>query len=468
MVKEYFDIAAAKSGLSKDRIELIKNADLVLKMHIPLIRDDGSVEMIPAYRCKHSHHKIPTKGGTRIAPSVNLQEVEALASLMSIKLAIADVPYGGGKGGLKLNPKDYSKGEIERVMRRYTIELAKHGFLGAACDVPGPDLGTTVWHMDIMADTYKTLYGMSDINALGCVTGKSTAVGGIIGRTESTGLGVYYCTRDVLNEKTYAPLRRKHKIADKLEGKKLVFQGFGNVGYWAAKFMETDGAHVVGVAEYNGSIYNAKGMNVDEIKAWFVQHGTFKGCPAGEFFEGNAAMFMPCDVLVPAATEQALNMHNADKVQAKMIVEGGNGVTTVRADAILNAKNVLILPDVLANGSGVTCSYFEWLKNLEHKRPGRLTKKWEETSKSNLLKGINQVLIENGIDVHLEDEVGEKFMKGGDSLDIVNSALDSFMADAMQRTYKIAKEEDMTMRLASYIYALRFISGQFDYTGFVI
>jgi glutamate dehydrogenase (NAD(P)+) len=212
MVKQYFDIAADASGLPKHELELIKHADSTLKLHIPLIRDDGSFEMIPAYRCQHKHHRTPTKGGTRLAPSVNLQEVEALASLMTIKLSVVDVPFGGAKGGIKLDPKLYSKNEISRVLRRYVIELAKHGFIGAASDVPGPDVGVGTWHMDIMHDTYRTLYGQKDIDASACVTGKSASVGGINGRTESTGLGVYFMARDVCNKASLSNLREKHGI----------------------------------------------------------------------------------------------------------------------------------------------------------------------------------------------------------------------------------------------------------------
>jgi len=217
MVSQYFDLAASKTKIPSDIVDVIKKPNVTIKFHIPLVRDDGTCEMIPCYRCQHKHHRTPAKGGTRMADNVDLQEVEALATLMSIKLSLVEVPFAGAKGGLKINPKNYSKAEISRLIRRYTIELAKKGFIGAGIDVPGPDVGTTTWHMDIMCDTYTTLFGHDDINALACCTGKSVGVGGLEGRTESTGLGVYFTVRDICNEEEYAGLRKKHNIKDGLK-----------------------------------------------------------------------------------------------------------------------------------------------------------------------------------------------------------------------------------------------------------
>ena len=377
MVEEYFDIASNFTKIPADRIELIKKANVTLKLHIPLLRDDGTIEVIPCYRCQHKHHKTPTKGGTRLSPHVNIQEVEALASLMTIKLSLVEVPFAGAKGGLKIDPKGYSKAEITRLMRRYTIELAKKGFIGAAVDVPGPDVGTGSWHMDIMQDTYSTLFGHNDIDSLGCVTGKSVEVGGINGRTESTGLGVYYVTKSIYEAPEYDALRKKHGLTQGLKGKKFVVQGFGNVGYWFSKFMVDSGAILVGVTEWSGSVYNPNGIDLEAFHKFNSQNkgdnlGKFKGA---DFYEGDAAMYMDCDVFVPAALEQAINVHNVAKIKAKIIVEAANGATTVKADKFLTEKGILVIPDILANSGGVTCSYFEWLKNLDHRRPGRMTKK---------------------------------------------------------------------------------------------
>jgi glutamate dehydrogenase (NAD(P)+) len=375
MVSQFFDLAAEKSGIRKDILNVIKAADCTIKFHIPLIRDDGTVEMIPCYRCQHKHHLLPAKGGTRLSPHVNIQEVEALATLMSIKLSVVDVPYAGGKGGLRIDPRNYSKAEITRLMRRYTIELAKKGFIGAGIDVPGPDVGTGTWHMDIMMDTFRTLFGHNNIDAEGCVTGKSVQVGGIAGRTESTGLGVYIVARNIFNEAEYAGLRKKHGLTDGIKGKKYVVQGFGNVGYWFSKFMKDDGAICVGIAERDGSIINPNGIDVEDIKAYIDKNGGLKGYSKGTYKTDDSAMHEQCDIFVPAALEQAINRNNADKIKAKIVVEAANGSTTVLGDEILQKKNILVVPDILANAAGVTCSYFEWLKNLDHRRPGRMTKK---------------------------------------------------------------------------------------------
>lgn len=382
MVSQFFDIAAERSGIRKDILGAIKAADSTIKFHIPLLKDDGTYEMIPCYRCQHSHHVAPAKGGTRLSEHVNIQEVEALATLMSIKLAIVDVPFAGGKGGLRIDPRKYSKGEVARLMRRYTIELAKKGFIGAGVDVPGPDVGTTTWHMDIMMDTYRTLFGHNNIDAEGCVTGKSVEVGGIAGRTESTGLGVYIIARNILSEAKYRDLRAERGIGDGLAGKSYVVQGFGNVGYYFSKFMSGDGAKLVGVVERDGSIIDHNGIDVLELKAYIDKNGGIKGYPKGRFVPDESAMYEQCDIFVPAALEQAINRNNADKIKAKVVVEAANGSTTVIGDEILQRKNVLVVPDVLANAAGVTCSYFEWLKNLDHRRPGRMTKKVFETYSS--------------------------------------------------------------------------------------
>ena len=377
MVEEYFNAAALFAGIREDRIDLLKKANTTLKVQIPLVKDDGTIEIIPAYRCQHKHHKSPSKGGTRLSEHVNIQEVEALASLMTLKLSLVEVPFAGAKGGLRLDPKKYSKNEITRLMRRYTIELAKKGFIGAAVDVPGPDVGTGTWHMDIMQDTYSTLYGHNDIDTVGCVTGKSVEVGGINGRTESTGLGVFHITKSICEAADYIELRKKHGIENGLRGKKFIVQGFGNVGYWYSKFMVEQGAILVGVTELSGSIYNAEGINIDEFHAFNTKNRGDKlnEYTGATFIEGDGAMYKECDIFVPAALEQAINRNNAHKIQAKLIVEAANGATTVMGDKILAERGILVVPDILANAGGVTCSYFEWLKNLDHRKPGRMTKK---------------------------------------------------------------------------------------------
>jgi len=264
-----------------------------------------------------------------------LQEVEALATLMSFKLSIVNVPFGGAKGGICMDPKEYSQGECARVLRRYCIELAKYNFIGAHCDVPGPDVGTGTWHMDVLHDTYRTLYGITDIDSSACVTGKSADVGGINGRTESTGLGVYYMARDITTKDKYSHLREKHGIDHNgLKDKRVIIQGFGNVGYWAAKFLQQDGAKIIGVIERDGSVYNPEGINPDKLREHILAKNGVQGYTGAEYYQDDRAYYMETDILIPAALERALNQDNAEKINAKLIVEGGNGTTTVRADKI--------------------------------------------------------------------------------------------------------------------------------------
>ena len=468
MVGQYFDIAVSHTDIPKDVAEVIKKANSVIKLHIPLVRDDGTCEMIACYRCQHSHHRTPTKGGTRMAPDVYIAEVEALGALMSVKLALADVPFGGGKGGLRIDPRNYSKQEIARLMRRYTIELAKKGFIGAAVDCPGPDVGTGTWHMDIMQDTYHTLFGHNDINAFGCVTGKSTVCGGLNGRTESTGLGVYYTVRDICNEKDYEYLRERHDITQGLEGKRYGVQGFGNVGYWFSNFMEKDGAVLVAVAERDGSIYNPDGIDVHDLKAHLNKTGgLLKDYGKGQYFPDESAIYKEFDVFVPAALEQAINKNNAAKFNCKLISEAANGATTVNGDKILQEKNILVVPDILANGAGVTCSYFEWLKNLDHRRPGRLNKKWEEKSKTNLLHGIQLALDQAGIQVDVE-HLDQESVRGADDIDIVYTALDNIMSNALMHTAEKAEEEGISLRIAAYVNGLERIYSHYEALGITI
>jgi glutamate dehydrogenase (NAD(P)+) len=248
----------------------------VIRFNIPLRRDDGRLETVTCYRAQHSTHKLPCKGGTRYSDHVDLQEVEALASLMTFKLAIADVPFGGGKGGIKINPRELSQAELERVTRKYTMELIKKGFIGAAVDCLGPDMGTNEQVMTWIKDTYMNVKGEQDINAEGCCTGKFIAQGGINGRNESTGLGVYYAIRELCSYKNFAD---KCGLPKGVKDRSFIVQGFGAVGYWAAKFLEKDGSKITTIIEYNSAIHNPEGFDVQAVKDYLTEHGTLKGAP---------------------------------------------------------------------------------------------------------------------------------------------------------------------------------------------
>lgn len=365
-------------------------------------------------------------------------------------------------------PKKYSKNEVSRVLRRYVIELAKHGFIGAATDCPGPDVGVGTWHMDIMHDTYRTLYGQKDIDASGCVTGKSLEGGGINGRPESTGLGVYFMARDVSTKGRFEALRNKHKIKAGLKGKTFVCQGFGNVGYWASHFMHKDGAVLTAVVERDGSVINEKGINPDELKAHLEKAGTIVGFNGGKVVSDDSGFYQPCDILIPAALEQAINRNNVDKIKAHWIVEGGNGVTTVAADEKLNAKGTLIVPDILANAAGVTCSYFEWLQNLDHRVPGRITKKWEEKSKIRLMTGLQEVFDKHDMVVDIMEEMDEDTVKGPEDIDIVYTGLDNIMGNALDQTVATSEKDGLTLRVSAYVNALKRVLNHYEMLGITI
>ncbi len=351
---------------------------------------------------------------------------------MTFKLAVADVPFGGAKGGVQVDVKKLSKGELERVTRRYTMELIKKGFIGPAIDCLGPDMGTNEQTMTWIKDTYHSIKGEQDINAEGCCTGKYISQGGIQGRTESTGLGVYYNVRELMDTQSFVD---KAGLSLGIEGKKFVIQGFGNVGYWAAKFFEKDGGVITTLIEYNSAIHNSKGIDIEDAKAYFVENGTFEGyTKAEEVITENVQEFLkkPCDILVPAATEKSIHKENADSLVCKVIAEGANGPTTIAGEEILVNKGVIVVPDLLCNGGGVTCSYFEWLKNLDHVAPGKLTKKYEEKQTQRLLKIM-------GFDK-------ENDIQGATELDIVYSGLEEIMCSATKDNWEYALEHNLNFR----------------------
>jgi glutamate dehydrogenase (NAD(P)+) len=376
MVKMYFDEAAGVLDIPKYYVDVIKHAKVVVRFNFPLVRDDGNIEVIQAFRAQHSLHYLPTKGGTRYSDHVDMTETEALSALMTLKLSVHNIPYGGAKGGVKVDPTKYSGNELLRITRRYTLELAKKNFIGAGIDVPGPDLGTGEWTMNCMKDTYVTLYGEKDVNAVGCVTGKSVAQGGIDGRTESTGLGVYYGLREVCNN---VQLAEQYNYSPGIHDKTFIIQGLGNVGYYASKFMTNNGAKLIGVIEHNSAVYNPDGIDVDELLGYKNKHKTLAGYSKAQSYNKNddfmSIMHQPCDILIPAAVERSVHMGNADKLQCKILGEAANGPTTVAANHILEEKKILVIPDLVLNAGGVTVSYFEWLKNLEHKQLGLLIRR---------------------------------------------------------------------------------------------
>ncbi len=378
---------------------------------------------------------------------------------MTLKLSVHNIPYGGAKGGVKIDPRKYSKGELHRVTRRYTLELAKKNFIGAGIDVPGPDLGTGEWTMNCMKDTYITLYGEKDVNALACVTGKAVTQGGIQGRKESTGLGVFYGIREALTNES---LCKNYSIQPKLENKTFIIQGLGNVGYYATKFLIGSGAKLTGVVEWNSSVYNQNGLDLEELEKYKIQHKTLYGFPGAESFkveeDHEKVLCKPCDILIPAAIEKSININNADKLNCKVLAEAANGPTTVGASKILEKKNVLILPDLVLNAGGVTVSYFEWLKNLEHKELGLLIRRYETQSKKQLYDMLS--------DNYQKEEI-EK-LKGPSERDLVYSGLEEIMCSTMKNVISVSQKEEISLRIAAYKIAILRVHENYHNSGVYI
>ena len=363
-VARNFDKAAKFTRFSPGILDQIKACNSILRVKFP-VKIGEEIEVIEAYRVQHSHHKLPCKGGIRFSMEVDQDEVMALASLMTYKCAIVNVPFGGAKGGIKIDAKKYSEYELEKITRRYTTELVKKNFIGPGTDVPAPDYGTGAREMSWIVDTYTTL-NPNEINAQACVTGKPISQGGVRGRAEATGLGVFFGVREaVKNEEDMAALGLSVGIA----GKRVIVQGLGNVGYHAANYFQDEGAILVGLIEYEGAIYKADGLDLNAVVVHRKATGSILNFPGAEnILESAKGLEYPCDILIPAALESVINGDNADRIQAQIIGEAANGPLTPEADEILNGKGKLVIPDIYLNAGGVTVSYFEWLKNLSHVR----------------------------------------------------------------------------------------------------
>jgi len=442
-----FDKAAQYTQFDQGILEQIKQCNSVLRMHFP-VKIGDKVEVIKAYRVQHSHHKLPCKGGIRFSEMVNLDEVMALSALMTYKCAIVNVPFGGAKGGITIDPKKYSAYDLERITRRYTSELIKKRFIGPGEDVPAPDYGTGEREMSWILDTYMAMHP-GEVEALGCVTGKPITQGGVRGRREATGLGVFFGIREVCNN---AEVMAKLGLETGIAGKKIIVQGLGNVGYHSAKFFQEGGALVVGLAEYEGSIYNENGLDVEAVFQHRKKTGSILDFPGASNFSKNTdALEAPCDILIPAALENVINAENADRVQAKIIGEAANGPLTPEADEILVNKGTLVVPDIYLNAGGVTVSYFEWLKNLSHVSYGRLERRFMENQNANIVSQLEEMTGNK-----ISDEQKKLIVHGPDEIDLVRSGLEDTMIKATKEILDCWKQNPtiIDMRTAAFVVAI--------------
>ncbi|MBS1618179.1 MAG: Glu/Leu/Phe/Val dehydrogenase [Bacteroidetes bacterium] len=444
-VSYYFDKAAPHTQAPAGLLDQIKVCNSIYKMNFP-VKFGNEIKVIEAYRVQHSHHRMPTKGGIRYSLHVDQDEVMALAALMTYKCAIVDVPFGGAKGGIKISPRNTPPEVIEAVTRRYTTELVKKNFIGPGLDVPAPDYGTGEKEMAIIVDTYMTLKP-GEVDGYACVTGKPVSQNGIKGRTEATGRGVVYALNQICS---YADDMKKLGLTTGLGGKRVVIQGLGNVGFHTANIITQYGAKVVCIAEAEGAIYSEKGLDPNEVLAHRQKTKSILNFPGSKNLKKSSdALELECDILIPAALEKQITDVNAPKVKAKIVAEAANGPVTPAASDYLTKKGVMVVPDIYINAGGVTVSYFEWLKNLSHVRFGRMQKRFEEESQSNMIR-----LVEDLTGQKASKEQIKRVIHGADEIDLVNSGLEDTMIKAYHDIREMYKSSRSIPDLRTAAFAL--------------
>ena len=450
-VNLHFDIASQFTNHPQGLLEIIKACDCLINFQFP-VRTDRGYEVISGWRAQHSHHKSPVKGGIRYAPFANENEVMALAALMTYKCAIVDVPFGGAKGAVKIDTKNYSDYDLERITRRLTIELNKRKFIGPGIDVPAPDYGTGAREMAWIVDTYHTL-NPEEIDASGCVTGKPVEQGGIRGRTEATGRGIAYGLQEICND---PEAMKRCGLQIGLAGKRIVLQGFGNVGFHTAKFCHEMGAKIIAVIEYDGTVFHKEGVDPDLLKAHQKESGSIlKFTGAKNLEQGQSALELDCDILIPAALENQITIENAEKIKARIIAEGANGPTTPGAETILLDKGVFIIPDIYLNAGGVTVSHFEWLRNLSRVRFGGVRKRYEQSAFSAIVDAI-----EKSTEKNFSPEERSAIVKGADEIDYVHSGLEETMVNSYHSIREIWMQNNKikSLRTAAFVNAINKIA----------
>ena len=459
-----FERAAALTDMSPGLKEKIRVANATYTVRFG-VRLRGDIVTFTGYRSVHSEHIEPVKGGIRYAMSVNQDEVEALAALMTYKCALVEVPYGGSKGGLRIDPKAWDERELELITRRFTYELAKRDLINPAQNVPAPDMGTGPREMAWMADQYQRM-NTTDINARACVTGKPLNWGGIAGRVEATGRGVQYALREMFRHPEDVA---RANLSGGLAGKRVIVQGLGNVGYHAALFLQTEDACLVtAIIERDGALVDEGGLEVQAVADHLRATGGVKGCAQGTYVEDGASVLeRDCDILIPAAMEGVVNLSNASRIKAPLIVEAANGPITYGADAILREAGAVVMPDMYANAGGVTVSYFEWVKNLSHIRFGRMQRRAEETRHQLLVEELERLSADTGVGWTLSAKFKERYLTGAGELELVRSGLDDTMRGAYQSMRKVWHERSDVedLRTAAFLVAIGRVAESYKAKG---
>lgn len=459
-----FNRAVALMDLSPGLEEKIRvcNATYTVRFGVRL---RGAIHTFTGYRSVHSEHMEPVKGGIRYAPNVHQDEVEALAALMTYKCALVEAPFGGSKGGLRINPRDWEEHELEQITRRFAYELAKRDLIHPSQNVPAPDMGTGEREMAWIADQYRRM-NTTDINASACVTGKPLNSGGIHGRVEATGRGVQYALQEFFRHPEDVA---EAKLSGGLEGKRVIVQGLGNVGYHAAKFLsEEDGAIITGIIERDGALHAEEGLDVEAVHQWIAKHGGVTGYPDGQHrADGAAVLEAECDILIPAALEGVIHMGNADRIRAPLIIEAANGPITAGADDILRKKGCVIIPDMYANAGGVTVSYFEWVKNLSHIRFGRMQRRADEAEHHLLVNELERLSADKNLGWTLSPDFKARYLRGADELQLVRSGLDDTMRTAYQSMREVWRGRDDVhdLRTSAYLVAIGRVAASYRAKG---
>ncbi len=429
------------------------------------VRLRGQIHTFTGYRSVHSEHMEPVKGGIRYSLAVTQDEVEALAALMTYKCALVEAPFGGSKGGLCIDPRDWDEHEMERITRRFAYELAKRDLINPSQNVPAPDMGTGEREMAWIADQYRRM-NTTDINSRACVTGKPVNAGGIQGRTEATGRGVQYALQEFFRHPEDI---KAAGLSGTLDGKRVIVQGLGNVGYHAAKFLsEEDGCKITGIIERDGGLLDESGLDVEDVHNWIVKHGGVDGYPSGRYIrEGAKYLEHECDILIPAALEGVINMSNAERIKAPLIIEAANGPITAGADEILRARGCVIIPDMYANAGGVTVSYFEWVKNLSHIRFGRMQRRNEEAHALLLVDELEALSADKELGWTLSPSFKKRYLRGAGELELVRSGLDDTMRAAYGSMREVWHERGdvKDLRTAAYLVAIGKVAASYRALG---
>ena len=424
------------------------------------VRLRGRMFSFTGWRSVHSEHCEPVKGGIRYSPDANEKEVEALAALMSLKCSLADVPFGGSKGALCIDPNEWEPHELERITRRFTQELTKRGLIGPGQNVPAPDMGTGEREMAWMADEFRRANPMDVVSAKACVTGKPLSKGGIAGRTEATGRGVQYAIHSYLKDTNFRGVNGLRNLS----AMSIVVQGFGNVGYHAAKFLsEDDGAKIIAIAEHDGFISNPVGLDIEAVKAHQLNTGSILGFDGAKSHRDDATgIQMACDILIPAAMENAITVENAYKIQAPLVVEAANGPISFDAERVLLENGTIVLPDLYVNAGGVVVSYFEWVKNLTHIPFGLMERRRSERRNHSIAEAL-----ETMTGKEMPKGLKEGFLDGGAEIELVRSGLEDVMHNAYERMAStlIKRPELGDFRTAAYVASVTQVANAYEAIG---